>query len=168
MTQHDDDRPSASDDVVEFPVAFTGVITDVSFVSIDPSGRSDLLKIIDEALSRRSIAPLQSVAPQSHRLSISRLQLCIRSQSTQLVQLRVPLHIIASVGYMLDDGLHIVCINIGPDPLNRQTRDLAVITVTCKAVADDVCRVLSSRFQSRYREAVVRLTDANVKSIKST
>ncbi|KAK5964543.1 hypothetical protein GCK32_018886 [Trichostrongylus colubriformis] len=124
-----DDRP---DEPVECDVAFAGVITDVSFVSIDPSGRSDLLKIIDHALNSGSIASLQSLKPKSHRITIHRHHLQIWSTSTQLVEVRVPLHIIASVGYIFDDGLHIICINIGPDPRNRQIRDLVILTAATK------------------------------------
>ncbi|VDO50840.1 unnamed protein product, partial [Haemonchus placei] len=78
--QRTEDRP---EEVVEFDVAFAGVITDVSFVSIDPSGRSDLLKIIDQALNRGSIAPMHSLQPGSHRISIHRDHLQICSTSTQ-------------------------------------------------------------------------------------
>ncbi|PIO70309.1 hypothetical protein TELCIR_07840 [Teladorsagia circumcincta] len=127
--QRAEDRP---EEVVEFAVAFAGVITDVSFVSIDPSGRSDLLKIIDQALSGGSITAMHSLQPESHRISINRHHLQIWSPSTQVVEVRVPLHIIASVGYILDDGLHIICINIGPDPRNRQIRDLVILTAATK------------------------------------
>ncbi|XGW25688.1 hypothetical protein V3C99_006808 [Haemonchus contortus] len=147
------------EEIIEFNVAFAGVITDVSFVSIDPSGRSDLLKIIDQALSHGSIAPMHSLQSGSHRISIHRHHLQICSTSTQLVEVRIPLHIIASVGYIFDDGLHIICINIGPDPSNRQIRDLVILIAATKGVSEEVCRVLSGRFQSKYREAVVKLTE---------
>ncbi|CAJ0603245.1 unnamed protein product [Cylicocyclus nassatus] len=148
------------EDVTEFNVAYAGVISDVSFVSIDPSGRSDLLKIIDQAQSSGSIALLQCLEPDSHRISIARHHVRVWTIATQRVELRVPLHIIASVGYIQDDGIHIICINIGPDPRNRQIRDLVILVAANKAVSEEVCSVLSSRFQAVYREAVVGLTDA--------
>ncbi|KAK6052370.1 hypothetical protein COOONC_10125, partial [Cooperia oncophora] len=89
------------------------------------------------------------------------------SKFSGLVEVRVPLHIIASVGYILDDGLHIICINIGSDPRNRQIRDLVILTAATKIVAEEVCRVLSGRFQSKYREAVVSLTETTT-SLKNS
>ncbi|KAK6750629.1 hypothetical protein RB195_002542 [Necator americanus] len=151
---------------IEMHFPYAGVISDVSFVSIDPSGRSDLLKIIDQAQSSGSIAPMHCLQPDSHRISIARHHVHVKAAASQQIELRVPLHIIASIGYIQEDSIHIICINIGPDPRNRQVRDLVVLVAPNKIVSEDVCNVLNSRFQAVYREAVVSLTDR--KSFKSS
>jgi hypothetical protein len=108
-----------------FNVKYAGLVPDIR-CDIDPSGRTDLLKILDVAENNGHITILGSKAEfkEDAILDVSSDGIKMISSINQESLLLVPVHMIASVGYVKEEELNILPLKIG---LNNENFDLAVI-----------------------------------------
>uniref|UniRef100_A0AC34GWI3 Uncharacterized protein n=1 Tax=Panagrolaimus sp. ES5 TaxID=591445 RepID=A0AC34GWI3_9BILA len=105
---------------------YAGLVPDIR-CDIDPSGRTDLLKILDVAENNGHITILGSKAEFKEDAILDVSSDGIKMISSSIGQeplLLVPVHMIASVGYVKEEELNIVPLKIG---LNNENFDLAVI-----------------------------------------
>ncbi|KAK0397737.1 hypothetical protein QR680_002244 [Steinernema hermaphroditum] len=151
-----------------YKIKYAGLVPEISS-DIDPSGRTDLLKILDKAKLAGHIA--------SHHESLSDFvedaffdiyshHIQIRSTDNLEVLLTVPIDMIASVGFVREETLNILPIKIGERNGNRELYDLAVVYCRHSENAEMICRQLENWFQQVYKEAVSTLESRDLSSFK--
>jgi len=133
---------------------YAGLVPEIGAV-LDPSGRTDLLKILDqaktlgliEACTRRelkldAVLTIHNYGIRIHRKNDGELLLC------------APIHMVASVGFVKEDMFNILPIKIGEVDGNKDHFDLAVVYCKTSDIAEMICHLLGQCFHLVYREAV--------------
>ncbi|VDM96250.1 unnamed protein product [Thelazia callipaeda] len=108
---------------------YAGLIRDIRG-DIDPSGRTDLLKILDRAKIKKQITPLDEKQKFTENaiLEISLCSVAIRSVTDNNLLFCAPIHLIASVGFVREGHEYILPVKIGySSGRNRDGFDLAVV-----------------------------------------
>uniref|UniRef100_A0A0N5ARY0 CCM2_C domain-containing protein n=1 Tax=Syphacia muris TaxID=451379 RepID=A0A0N5ARY0_9BILA len=135
-------------------VKYAGLIQDIRG-DFDPSGRTDLLKILDRAKLDGKIVPFGSTKQfeADAILKISDSVVSITAKSNQELLLRVSIHWIASIGLVREGYENILPIKIGDTSANADLFDLAVVYCLKTEVAADICNYLGQCFSRVYKEA---------------
>uniref|UniRef100_A0AC35F2T8 Uncharacterized protein n=1 Tax=Panagrolaimus sp. PS1159 TaxID=55785 RepID=A0AC35F2T8_9BILA len=138
---------------------YAGLVPDIR-CDIDPSGRTDLLKILDVAENNGHITILGSKAEfkEDAILDVSSEGIKMISSINQESLLLVPVHMIASVGYVKEEELNILPLKIG---LNNENFDLAVIYTRTEDIALEICYQMGVCFQSVYQESITSVSEAS-------
>ena len=146
---------------------YAGLIPGVP-VEVDVTNRTDVLRIIDRG-KKEELIPLQLTQDDNAIFSLSRNDIKISKQDPEADMLiHVPIHEIAAVCYIKDDGLHTLAIKYG----NPDKCDLAVLYCKSQIQADSICASLGQCFQLAYQDATMRLLlktieEASKNSVKS-
>ncbi|MFH4977243.1 hypothetical protein AB6A40_003952 [Gnathostoma spinigerum] len=146
---------STPDQVMTFYVEYAGLLQNIRG-DIDPSGRTDLLKILDRAKTERRFAsykenekPRTAAALRIHTYYVS-----LRSLSNGQLLMCVPSRLIASVGFIREERENLLPIRIGEvSKTNPELFDLAVIYCPTYEIAATICGILGNRFSEIYEEA---------------
>ncbi|KAI1725145.1 cerebral cavernous malformation protein, harmonin-homology domain-containing protein [Ditylenchus destructor] len=167
---------STSVETKRFAVKYAGLVPEIG-CDIDPSGRTDLLKILDEAETLGHITILGSRTDFSEdaQLEINCEAVTLRAlpinlQDDDNLLLVVPLHMLASVGFVKEEALNIVPLKIGDINSDGHVHassaggsndiyDLAVLYTRTPQMAEQICSHLALCFQYVYREAMSSLDD---------
>uniref|UniRef100_A0A915EAL7 Uncharacterized protein n=1 Tax=Ditylenchus dipsaci TaxID=166011 RepID=A0A915EAL7_9BILA len=113
------------EDTKRFAVKYAGLVPEIS-CDIDPSGRTDLLRILDQAESvgQITIVGCRADFVEDAWLDINCDALTVRTMlpasdtvesSDASLELVVPLHMLASVGFVQEEALNIVPLKIGDE-----------------------------------------------------
>ncbi|CAI4227734.1 unnamed protein product [Auanema sp. JU1783] len=141
-----------------FDVGYAGIVRNTNFS--DPCGRTELLKTLDKAQEDGVISKLKDCNQRigRHQIAIKQYHIEVIEKYTQSQHLSIPLHIIASVGYIEDEDIHVIAVNIASNdyPTCQQNRDIAVLLLPSKKAANDLCQSLNARFQVTYREFAMK------------
>ncbi|KAI1715701.1 cerebral cavernous malformation protein, harmonin-homology domain-containing protein [Ditylenchus destructor] len=166
----------ASIETKRFSVKYAGLVPEIG-CDIDPSGRTDLLKILDEAETLGHITILGSRTDfiEDAQLEINCEAVTLRAlpinlQDDDNLLLVVPLHMLASVGFVKEEALNIVPLKIGDINSDGHVHassaggsndiyDLAVLYTRTLQTAEQICSHLALCFQYVYREAMSSLDD---------
>ncbi|VDO30225.1 unnamed protein product [Onchocerca flexuosa] len=152
---------------------YAGLVHDIRG-DIDPSGRTDLLKILDLAKVffsgnskeyRNNRVSLLQITNQIESFdeknkfttnAILQIDLCsitVRSIFENELLLYVPIHLIASVGFVREAHEYILPVKVGySSARNRDFFDLAVVYCETANVAETICNVLGQCFSQVYKE----------------
>uniref|UniRef100_A0A1I8EPC0 CCM2_C domain-containing protein n=1 Tax=Wuchereria bancrofti TaxID=6293 RepID=A0A1I8EPC0_WUCBA len=133
---------------------YAGLIRDIRG-DIDPSGRTDLLKILDRAKIRKQIASFdeKSNFTANAVLQIDLSAITIRSIFDNELLLYVPIHLIASVGFVREAHEYILPVKVGyGSTRNCDFFDLAVVYCETADVAEAICNILGQFFSQVYKE----------------
>ncbi|CAD5219542.1 unnamed protein product [Bursaphelenchus okinawaensis] len=142
-----------------FAIQYAGLASRVN-ANIDPSGRTDLLKVLDHAQANgQVIMPSREIA-ENARLELDHQAVVIRNMADGDVVLVVPLYMLVSVGYVIEEEQHIVALKIG-EVYSADLVDLAVLFVKEKETAEEVCNHLDGAFQRLYREVLANTVNEN-------
>uniref|UniRef100_A0A914E8K8 Cerebral cavernous malformations 2 harmonin-homology domain-containing protein n=1 Tax=Acrobeloides nanus TaxID=290746 RepID=A0A914E8K8_9BILA len=155
-------------DIVEpksFYVKYAGLVPEIR-KDIDPCGRTDLLKILDEAETEGHIT---IVGSKNDFIDDAMLIIdCDGIKMTSIVNkeklLIVPLHMLASVGFVKEEALNIVALRIGEIDQNADIYDLALIYTKTSKIAEEICAHLNKCFHYVYHEAIMWDDDDDIKS----
>ncbi|KAM3725546.1 Cerebral cavernous malformations 2 protein [Dirofilaria immitis] len=137
-----------------FQVQYAGLVRDIRG-DIDPSGRTDLLKILDRAKIKKQIESFDETNKFAANavLQIDLCSITIRSTFENELLLYVPIHLIASVGFIREACEYILPIKVGySSARNRDFFDLAVLYCETTDVAETICNVLGQCFSQVYKE----------------
>uniref|UniRef100_A0A1I7ZAR3 CCM2_C domain-containing protein n=1 Tax=Steinernema glaseri TaxID=37863 RepID=A0A1I7ZAR3_9BILA len=150
-----------------YKIKYAGLVPEISS-DIDPSGRTDLLKILDKAKLNGHITAHASKSDfaEDAIFDIYSYHIQIRSMENLEVLLTVPVDMIASVGFVREEALNILPIKIGERNGNREVYDLAVVYCQQSENAEVICRHLEDWFQQVYKEAVSSLESRDLSSFK--
>jgi len=152
---HDYGKADENGSEKSFKVKYAGLVPEIGS-DIDPSGRTDLLKILDQAEINGHISILgyAHIFPDDATMEINYDAVTVQDiASPDVVQLVVPLHMIASVGYVREDALNIVTLRIGEIDGDTDVQDLAVFYTKTAQMAEEICTFLGACFQFIYRES---------------
>ncbi|KAI6187142.1 hypothetical protein M3Y98_00210200 [Aphelenchoides besseyi] len=143
--------PSA---IRSFAIKFAGVIPEIS-CDIDPSGRTDLLKIIDAAEVSGYVAIVGSMDEfkEDATLEVGPNSVVVKSLNDEVL-LVVPIYMLMSVGLVIEEQLNIVPLRIGEVDESADIFDLAVVYTRNKEIAEQICTHLDSCFQQVFHEAM--------------
>ncbi|VDK65496.1 unnamed protein product [Onchocerca ochengi] len=133
---------------------YAGLVHDIRG-DIDPSGRTDLLKILDRAKITKQIESFdeKNKFTTNAVLQIDLCSITVRSIFENELLLYVPIHLIASVGFVREAHEYILPIKIGySSARNRDFFDLAVVYCETADVAETICNVLGQCFSQVYKE----------------
>uniref|UniRef100_A0A7E4V198 CCM2_C domain-containing protein n=1 Tax=Panagrellus redivivus TaxID=6233 RepID=A0A7E4V198_PANRE len=138
-----------------FNVTYAGLVPEIR-CDIDPSGRTDLLKVLDDAEINGNIRAVRfgATVVDDAILEVSNDGVRIQSLNGQAELLVVPVSMIASVGFVEEDSLNILPIRIG---LSYEAYDLAVLYTKSKELAVEICDYMGSCFQSVYQESIANV-----------
>ncbi|XP_052100086.1 cerebral cavernous malformations protein 2 homolog isoform X2 [Mytilus californianus] len=142
-------------DYIESDVWYAGLIPGVP-VEVDVTNRTDVLRIIDRG-KKEELVPLQLSQDPDAVFSLSKSNIRIHKQDYETLD--IPIHVIAAVCYIKDDGLHTLAIKYGiPDKC-----DLAVLYCKNQAQADTICAAVGQCFQRAYQEATIELLQETIR-----
>ncbi|XP_063412724.1 cerebral cavernous malformations protein 2 homolog isoform X1 [Mytilus trossulus] len=142
-------------DYIESDVWYAGLIPGVP-VEVDVTNRTDVLRIIDRG-KREELVPLQLSPDPDAGFSLSKSNIRIHKQDYETLD--IPIHVIAALCYIKDDGLHILAIKYGiPDKC-----DLAVLYCKNQSQADTICAAVGQCFQRAYQEATIELLQETIR-----
>ncbi|TMS37298.1 hypothetical protein L596_004259 [Steinernema carpocapsae] len=150
-----------------YTIKYAGLVPEISS-DIDPSGRTDLLKILDKAKLAGHITTHETKSDFSEDalFDIYPYHIQIKTLESLEVVLTVPVDMIASVGLVREEALNILSIKIGERNGNRELYDLAVVYCRNVENAEVICRQLEDWFQQVYKEAVGSLESRDMSSFK--
>lgn len=127
-------------------------------VEVDVTNRTDVLRIIDRG-KKQELIPLQLTQDPDAIFSLSRNDIKISKQNSEEDNLlQVPIHEIAAVCYIKDDGLHILAMKYG----NPDKCDFAVLYCKSQSQADSICASIGQCFQMAYQDATMRLLQQTI------
>ncbi|EFO19007.2 hypothetical protein LOAG_09488 [Loa loa] len=133
---------------------YAGLVHDIRG-DIDPSGRTDLLKILDRAKIRKQITSFDAKSNfiGNAVLQIDSCSVAVRSIFDNELLLHVPIHLIASVGFVREAHEYILPIKVGySSTRNRDFFDLAVVYCETAGVAETICNILGQFFSQVYKD----------------
>ncbi|KAL3982471.1 hypothetical protein ACH3XW_47300 [Acanthocheilonema viteae] len=133
---------------------YAGLVRDIRG-DIDPSGRTDLLKILDRAKIRKQITSFdqKNNFTANAVLQIDMCSITVRSVFDDELLLYVPIHLIASVGFVREAHEYILPVRVGySSARNRDFFDLAVVYCETADVAETICNILGQFFFQVYKE----------------
>ncbi|KAI6234683.1 hypothetical protein M3Y99_00787800 [Aphelenchoides fujianensis] len=141
--------------VRSFVIKFGGVIPEIS-CDIDPSGRTDLLKLIDAAEVAGHVSIVRSPADfkEDATLEVGPAAAVVKSLSDQETLLVVPLHVLMSVGLVVEEGVNYLPLRVGEVDESGDIFDLALVYTQTKEIAEDICDHLDACFQHLFHEAM--------------
>ncbi|XP_062622315.1 cerebral cavernous malformations protein 2 homolog isoform X1 [Saccostrea cucullata] len=110
--------------------------------------------------------PLLVSADRNAVLSLCRynIKLMYRDHGTENLIIRIPIHEIAAVCYVNDDGVHILAIKYG----NPERCSLLVLYCDNPARAERVCSDVAQCFQLIYTDAVVKLLEDAIFKVENS
>ncbi|XP_048760762.2 cerebral cavernous malformations protein 2 homolog isoform X3 [Ostrea edulis] len=148
----------------EYQVQFGGIIEDIQ-VHVDITNRTEVLRMIDRGKMEKTI-PQVVTMDRNAILSLSRynIKLMYRDHNTESLIIRVPIHEIAAVCYVNDDGDHILAIKYG----NPERCSLLVLNCDSPVRAERVCSDVAQCFQLVYTDAVVQLLEDTIVKVESS
>uniref|UniRef100_A0A914UZW3 Cerebral cavernous malformations 2 harmonin-homology domain-containing protein n=1 Tax=Plectus sambesii TaxID=2011161 RepID=A0A914UZW3_9BILA len=148
-----------SDTFTPFDVKYAGLIPEIPS-DIDPSGRTDLLKVLDQGKKDGQIlTPETGGLTMDAVLGINAYSIRITDKQSEEILLCAPVHMIASVGFVKEEGLNILPIKIGEIDGSKGVYDLAVIYCKTSDIAEMICNILGQCFQLVYQEATMQCFD---------
>lgn len=146
------------DSYVEIGIRFAGIAPQISS-DIDPTMRTDILKIID-AGKKQEILPWYMTHEHDAIFSLSAYNLKISKRSSpEELQLRVAIHDIAAICYIKDDSAHILGLKYGEVNMPKDTCNLAVFHCDSRASAEEICSLIGQCFQLVYTDATMQFFD---------
>ncbi|XP_061175113.1 cerebral cavernous malformations protein 2 homolog isoform X2 [Saccostrea echinata] len=151
-------------DHTEYQVQFAGIIEDIQ-VHVDITNRTEVLRMIDRGKMDKMI-PLVLSVDRKAILSLCRynMKLMYREHGTENLIIRIPIHEIAAVCYVNDDGIHILAIKYG----NPERCSLLVLYCDSPARAERVCSDVAQCFQLIYTDAVVKLLEDAICKVENS
>ncbi|XP_078319204.1 cerebral cavernous malformations protein 2 homolog isoform X2 [Crassostrea virginica] len=148
----------------EYQVQFAGIIEDIQ-VHVDITNRTEVLRMIDRGKMEQMI-PLKVSGERNTILSLSRynIKLMYRDHSAETLIIRVPIHEIAAVCYVNDDGVHILAVKYG----NPERCSLLVLYCDTPGRAERICSDVAQCFQLVYTDAVVQLLEDTIGRVENS
>uniref|UniRef100_F1L3N6 Malcavernin n=1 Tax=Ascaris suum TaxID=6253 RepID=F1L3N6_ASCSU len=143
------------DEVTTFKVKYAGLVQDIRG-DIDPSGRTGLLKILDQAKLNGQIKAFSRTRDFAADavLRVDTCSISVNALENGELLLCVPIHSIASVGFVREECENILPIKIGDiSSTNRDLFDLAVVYCGTADIAEKICNILGQCFSQIYKEA---------------
>ncbi|XP_046356957.1 cerebral cavernous malformations protein 2 homolog isoform X3 [Haliotis rufescens] len=142
---------------VEKVVKYAGMIDGV-VADIDITNRTDVLRVIDKGKKQGFIPPKVGYEHEAiFSLSVNNIKISRYNQSEDLL-LRIPMHEIAAVCYIKDDGQHILALKHG----TLEECSLSVLYCDTKQAAEELCALIGQCFQLVYTEATMQLLDSRI------
>ncbi|XP_038057507.1 cerebral cavernous malformations protein 2 homolog [Patiria miniata] len=148
------------DSFLEIAIKYLGVIPNVPY-GLDPTKRTELLRIIDKG-KKKGLLPW-STRDNKHDaiLSVSAKQIKVVKRDGEETLVRLPIHDIAAVSYVRDDGQHLVMFKIATDNQQEQC-NLVVFECRSKESADEVCALAQQIFYVVYTELTMKYFDQSI------
>lgn len=148
----------------EYQVQFAGIIKEIQ-VHVDITNRTEVLRMIDQGKTKKMI-PAKIGTDSNSILSLSRynIKLMQVDHSTENLIIRVPIHEIAAVCYVNDDGIHILAVKYG----NPEQCSLLVLYCDSPARAERICSDVAQCFQLVYTDAVVQLLEDTIGRVETS
>uniref|UniRef100_UPI00358EC4C8 cerebral cavernous malformations 2 protein n=1 Tax=Myxine glutinosa TaxID=7769 RepID=UPI00358EC4C8 len=164
-------------DFIEKEAKFLGSLSEVS-ASLDPSSRTEILRILDKARHHRKL-PSWPGPEHAAVISLSAHNLRLAARATDVLLARIFIHDISAVSYVRDDSLHLVILKTGwggselmeqeilQSQLSRSSSqlgtgcrperycNLVVLSVDSKPAAEELCSIISQIFQVVYTESTI-------------
>lgn len=148
----------------EYQVQFAGIIKEIQ-VHVDITNRTEVLRMIDQGKMKKMIPA--KIGPDSNSiLSLSHynIKLMQVDHSTENLIIRVPIHEIAAVCYVNDDGIHILAVKYG----NPEQCSLLVLYCDSPGRAERICSDVAQCFQLVYTDAVVQLLEDTIGRVENS
>ncbi|XP_022093169.1 cerebral cavernous malformations protein 2 homolog [Acanthaster planci] len=148
------------DSFLEIAIKYLGVIPSVPY-GLDPTKRTELLRIVDKG-KKQGLLPW-STRENKHDaiLSVSAKQIKVVRRDGEETLVRLPIHDIAAVSYIRDDGQHLVMFKIATDSQQEQC-NLVVFECRSKESADEVCALAQQIFYIVYTELTMKYFDQSI------
>uniref|UniRef100_A0A914ICV8 cGMP-dependent protein kinase egl-4 n=1 Tax=Globodera rostochiensis TaxID=31243 RepID=A0A914ICV8_GLORO len=135
-----------------------GLVEAVNGAHIDPSGRTDLLKVLDRA-KRDGTFPLDDGEMALLECDCDVLRVSEAPEGNNLLAL-IPLHQLSSVGFVREAPQNILALKVGDVEEGKPDLfDLIILFTPTEEIADEICQHLAVCFQFVYREALSTLEE---------
>lgn len=151
---------------IEKEVQFAGVLPGIP-VNLDPSCRSEVLRIIDQAKQEnRLMLDSRFLVDVTLHIDVNNLKL-ISVDNRQEPLLRIPIPQVAAVSYIRDDDQHILCVKFGEVSKTRPSDkpsscSLAVMYCDSRVSAEEICSCVDLCFQIIYTDATMTFFDKSL------
>ncbi|CAL2042078.1 unnamed protein product [Caenorhabditis brenneri] len=154
--------------ISEFGTDFIGVISNENYTGLDDFGRTDFLRIYDEAKKNKTIRTITNEDVKFHLFSLhilhDKIEVLDEKKKTNCFEVSIPL--IFSCGSLSEDGLVLFTFHIAPYQGNMSYRDLLVIALPNEAVAEMLSKELNTKF-ARFAEHQLQTASRHTKSMSS-
>ncbi|XP_064624893.1 cerebral cavernous malformations protein 2 homolog [Lineus longissimus] len=146
------------DAYIEKEIRFAGLIPEIPS-DIDPTMRTDILKIIDQG-KKQELIPWYTSHDHDAIFSLSAYNVKIsRRNGAEELLLRIAIHDIAAICYIKDDSTHILGLKYGDLELPKETCNLAVLYCDSRTSAEELCSLIGQCFQLVYTDATMQFFD---------
>ncbi|CAH1255123.1 CCM2 [Branchiostoma lanceolatum] len=154
------------EDYIEKEVKYLGAIPNVP-QGLDLTNRTEVLRIVDDG-KRRGLLPwtLQIEHDAIMSLSANNVKL-LRRDGEDLLH-RVPVHDIAAVCYVRDDGLNLLALKIGSEGADSEVCNIVVLHAENRAASEELCSLIGQTFQLVYTESTMAFLDRSILQGAST
>jgi len=150
---------------IEKEVIYAGSIGNVS-IDLDPTNRTDTLKIIDRG-KKEGIIP-KNISRENDAIfsiCIHNVKFCQRDNEELL--LRIAIHEISAICYVRDNNEHIISVKYGDHDDPYGNCNMAVFYANSKDIAEEICSLIGQCFSLVYKEATVRYLDTVIQTAPS-
>ncbi|XP_060027562.1 cerebral cavernous malformations 2 protein isoform X3 [Erinaceus europaeus] len=170
-------------DYIEKEVKYLGQLTSIPGY-LNPSSRTEILHFIDNA-KRAHQLPAHLTQEHDAVISLSAYNIKLAWRDGEDTILRVPIHDIAAVSYVRDDGSHLVVLKTAQDPGISPSQSLCaessrgltsgslsesgvgpveacclvILATETKVAAEELCSLLGQVFQIVYTESTIDFLD---------
>lgn len=170
-------------DYIEKEVKYLGQLTSIPGY-LNPSSRTEILHFIDSA-KRAHQLPAHLTQEHDAVISLSAYNVKLAWRDGEDTILRVPIHDIAAVSYVRDDGSHLVVLKTAQDPGISPSQSLCaessrsltagslsesgvgpveacclvILATDTKVAAEELCSLLGQVFQIVYTESTIDFLD---------
>ncbi|KAL3080697.1 hypothetical protein niasHT_033254 [Heterodera trifolii] len=142
----------------QWTLHFGGLVEAINGAHIDPSGRTDLLKVLDRAKRDGSLQlDGGEIALLECDCDAVRVSAAKGDDSSEPLAL-IPLHQLSSVGFVHEPPQNILALKVGDVDENKPDQfDLIILYTSTEEMAGEICQYLAFCFQFIYREALSTL-----------
>ncbi|XP_077991107.1 cerebral cavernous malformations protein 2 homolog isoform X2 [Glandiceps talaboti] len=156
------DPQTLIDSYIEKEIKYLGQIPHIT-ADLDPKRRTEILRVIDSGKKQGLVAHTSHEAERDAILSISAHNVKILRRDGEELLFRVPIHEIASLSYVRDDGQHLIACKVASDEASRlEEFKLLVLQCQHKAAAEEICSLLSQTFEVVYTELTMSYLDISI------
>lgn len=149
------------DSYVEKEVKYAGIINNIP-LHLDTTNRTDVLRVIDRG-KKEGWIPWRVTREHDAIFSLTVHNVKIsRWGGNEEVLLRVPIHEIAAICYILDDSQHVLALKYGDKEAVPEMCQLAVLYCDNQTSARELCAMINQCFQLVYAEATRQYFDSTV------
>ncbi|XP_035660034.1 cerebral cavernous malformations protein 2 homolog [Branchiostoma floridae] len=154
------------EDYIEKEVKYLGAIPNVP-QGLDLTNRTEVLRIVDDG-KRRGLLPWTLHLEHDAIMSLSANHVKLLRRDGEDLLHRVPVHDIAAVCYVRDDGLNLLALKIGSEGADSEVCNIVVLHAESRAASEELCSLIGQTFQLVYTESTMAFLDRSILQGAST